>query len=101
MVPSGNSVCVIVPDAGAGFAASCSTLDEINAGRGVVALTPQKGSGGDTSTVAVLVPDGGTEPRLIDHQGVKLTLSAINNIAAATVPSSDEIYTQAGTEPLS
>jgi hypothetical protein len=99
LVPSGDEVCVVLPDPEDGFAATCHTLTQIKAGEGVLALTPQRGSATKTSLVAVIVPDGGDAPALEHPDGSK-RLSSSGNVAAASASTSDRIATSARTFSL-
>lgn len=99
LVPSGGQVCIVLQDPVDGFAATCQTVSAIKAGRGVLSLTPQKGSADTTSLVAVIVPDGGEAPSLETARGVA-RLAVRSNVAAVVASTSDRIRTAAGSLSL-
>jgi hypothetical protein len=99
LVPSGDQVCIILPDPGSGYAATCHTLAEIKAGKGILTLTPRADSK-DTPLVGAIVPDGSTAPTLAsDARSTRL--SASDNIAASTAALADHVGTPAGQIPVS
>jgi hypothetical protein len=99
LVPSGGQVCIVLKDPVDGFGATCQTLSAIKAGRGVLTLTPQKGSADTTALVAVIVPDGGEAPLLETAEGAT-RLAARDNVAASVASTSDKIRTAAGSLSL-
>lgn len=99
LVPSGDQVCIVLPDPGDGFGATCQTLSAIEAGRGVLTLTPHPGSASTTALVAVVVPDGGVAPSIRSAAG-SVHLGVTNNVAASVVSTKDAVVTDAGALPL-
>ncbi len=98
VAPSGDRVCVYLPDPVDGFGTTCASLADAQAGRGVGILTPQANSSDQHIRVAILVPDGGTAPHLITTDGTDSTLSVTNNVAAAVLgPNAAKLETAAGT----
>jgi hypothetical protein len=95
LVPSGDQVCIVLPDPGSGFGATCQTLSAIKAGKGVLTLTPQPGSTETTALVGVIVPDGGGAPSLETSKG-SASLRASGNVAASIASTKDTITTAAG-----
>lgn len=99
LVPSGDQVCIILPDPGSGYAATCHTLAEVKAGKGVLTLSPRADST-DAPLVGAIVPDGGTAPALASHAN-STRLNTNNNIAASTAAPTDDVTTLAGKIPVS
>jgi len=99
VVPSGDQVCLVVPDPGDGFGATCQTVDAIKAGRGVLTLTPRPETGDTFALAAAIVPDGGRAPTLETPRGTK-SLEVHDNIAATVATTADKLQTTAGTISL-
>jgi hypothetical protein len=88
LAPSGDKVCVYLPDPVDGFGTTCVSAADAQAGRGVLVLTPQANSSDQHIRVAVIVPDGGAAPDVSTADGTESTLPVVNNVAAAVLPAS-------------
>jgi hypothetical protein len=99
LVPSGDEICIVLPDPLDGFGATCQTLSAIRDGKGVLIITPPAGSGDQTAVVAEIVPDGVDAPSLETPQGSK-RLPLSGEVAASVASTSDKIATPRGTLSL-
>lgn len=98
IAPSGDRVCVYLPDPVDGFGTTCASVADARAGRGVGVLTPQANSSDQGIRVAVIVPDGASAPDVIAADGTESTLPVVNNVAAGVLPlSAAKLRTAAGT----
>jgi hypothetical protein len=88
IVPAGDSVCLFMP-ATDGVTADCSTVAKIEAGKAIL-IAPQAGPAG-TVAVAKIVADGQTGPTVTDQEGSVTALTSTGNVAAAALPSSDDL----------
>lgn len=100
IVPSGSKMCVILPDPGDGFASTCQKLSDVEAGHGVLYLTPPLRSSDTTVWVAVMVPDGASDPTLMSADGSSTPLRTVGNIAATRATVGQQLHTAGGTISL-
>lgn len=102
IAPSGDHVCVFIPDPTEGYGAVCSSLAEIEAGKAAIAALvdpSQDGSYGPLhggAIVTVVTPNGTGAPELADPAGKTAALSAQGNLAAAEVPAGAIVITGSG-----
>jgi hypothetical protein len=83
-----DGLCVFVPQPGDGrYAASCSTLDQLNATGSVSATL---GSSGD-ALVVVVEPDGVADPVVVRQDGVTVRLPLRQNVAIAYAGAGDRV----------
>ncbi|MBI4897672.1 MAG: hypothetical protein HY827_04820 [Actinobacteria bacterium] len=99
IAPAGDQVCIFIPDPVDGYGSSCSTEDDIDAGRAIAVLADPTGDASD-AVVAAMVPDGATAPEATDSTGDSTTLAVDGNVAAARLPVSSSVRTAAGTIDL-
>lgn len=99
IAPAGEQVCLFIPDPVDGYGATCSTEDDINAGRAIAVLADPSGDGSDV-VVAAMVPDGATAPEVTDSAGDSSFMPVSGNVAAARLPVSSSVRTAAGTIDL-
>ena len=95
IAPSGDQVCVFLPDPTDGYATTCATPDDVKAGRGVLVLSPPA-QGEQLVHIAVIVADGGPAPVLTSDSGAKRTLVPTNNVASTVAPPTGRLTTDAG-----
>lgn len=98
IAPAGDEVCLFVPDPVDGYGATCSSTNDIAAGRAIAILAGAPGEG-SRAVVAALVPDGGQAPTIADGNSQAM-MTVADNVAAATVSSSARVVTAAGTIDL-
>lgn len=99
IAPAGEQVCLFIPDPVDGYGATCSTEDDIDAGRSIAVLADPSGNGSD-AVVAAMVPDGASAPEVTDAAGDSSSIPVSGNIAAARLPLSSSVRTAAGTIDL-
>lgn len=99
IAPAGNGVCIYLPDPVDGYGTGCSTMTQIDEGRGFSVLFGDLPEGG--VMVAVLVPDGAAAPKVTHGDGSVTTLAVQSNLAAAVLQRTDALDTGATTLELS
>jgi len=91
IVPSGDHVCVFVPDpSSSGIGATCSSLDEVRAGLAVLVVPEGNGQ----AVVAIPSEDGAGPPQIESARGAVSSLPVQSNVAAAVVPASGALLTK-------
>jgi hypothetical protein len=99
IAPAGDGVCIYLPDPVDGYGAGCSTVTQIDEGRGFSVLFGDLPEGG--VMIAVLVPDGAAPPKVTHGDGSVTTLTVHSNLAAAVLQRTDVVDTGGTTLELS
>jgi hypothetical protein len=105
VAPSGDHVCVFIPDPTEGYGAVCSSLAEIEEGKADIAALVDPRQDGDSgplhgnAIVAVLTPNGTVAPDLVSAAG-KTPLDVHNNLAAAEVPAAETVTAAQGAQAV-
>lgn len=100
IVPSGTKMCVILPDPADGFASTCQKLSDVEAGHGVLYLTPPLRSSDTTVWVATVVPDGAPDPTLISADGSSAPIETVGNVAATRAIVGQKLHTTDESETI-
>lgn len=91
LVPSGDNVCVFIPDPYDGYGAGCMTLTDIREGHGFSFL-----SGVENVYVVALVPEGDEHPSVSSKSDPGTRLAHSGNASAGIVPRDAVITTSNG-----
>lgn len=95
LAPSGDRVCVYIPDPVDGFGAGCLTLEDIHTGHGFSFLGSSR-----SSYVVALVPDGDPVPEVTSARDPDAKLATTGNASAGLLPGDAIIRTAHATIDL-
>jgi hypothetical protein len=91
IAPAGNGVCIYLPDPVDGYGAGCATIGEVQEGKAVSVLFGDLPKG--AVMFAVVVADGGPDPRVLHSDGSVSLLTVRSNVAAGLLQPSDKVQT--------
>lgn len=95
IAPSGDRVCIYIPDPTDGFGAGCVTLKDIREGHGFSFLGSSR-----ESYVVALVPEGDSAPKVASDSEPDARMTTTGNASAGLLPSDAVITTANATIDL-
>jgi hypothetical protein len=93
LAPEGEDICLFIPSPTGNYGSSCFSESAIQQGAGVVVTLKADGDVNGSVTVAEIVPDGQSGPRVTDASGGSSGIAVQSNVAAAVLPASDTVTT--------
>ncbi len=101
LAPQGEKVCLFVPSPTGNYGSSCFSASSIQEGAAIVITLRANGDPNGSVTVAQIVPDGQSGPRVTAADGAASSVAVQSNVAAAVLPASDTVSTGLGATDLS
>lgn len=88
IAPSGEHICIFIPDPVDGYGAGCVTTDDIADGHGFSFL-----SGAKNARIVALLPQGDSEPKVSSKTAPDADLQVTGNASAGILPTDAVIVT--------